>query len=767
MRKLRKLLGVILIVSSLLVVQLPPSGAAAVTVPEFSISSGGVLLSYNGTSSDVVIPSTVIEIATDAFRDNDKIRKVTIPNSVRKINEYAFWDCDNLQEVVIGSGLKTIDDFVFANCMGLVSINIPKNIKSIGIYAFEDDVNLESAVITEFTHDIHDTAFDGCYKLVIFAPEGSYPWEYAQGFYNRQKTFPIYEDTGAIDVPDENEGDTDNTGDNDNTGDSDSAGETEVIDNTNPYGEPGAYTTEFEITQRPDGTYTAVAYNQNTDVYSETHVVGNSAVFFMDNSSLSVKYGSDYSAGNSSDTENVNESEPENKVIYSSSIPKYTIVDNRIVADKAYYLSRDMENMSLPEGTKEIGQFAFSRTDVVSVTLPEGVEKIDYGAFYHCDLLENVKLPESVIKIEPYVFEETKWVKDFKSGIPGLDNGLDDGFNAENGEFLVSGGALIAYRGRGKNVTIPSEVRIIAAGCFKDHTEIESVAFPDTLLSIGEEAFCGCSELSTVYFGGNENEILDRAFKDTKVSVKDKPDSIVNVGIDSFNDLDSASGINVTYEETAQRLSNVSLRSSAPDPENAGVTVNGLEGAVAYLDGADRAFDLKILSITDSVTLDRALDRASGFLDGYSLGERALYDITLTDSSGIPITKLGNQGLEIAVQVPENLEGKKLTCLTYDRNGQLEDIPVTVVNSSEGTFARFVTYHLSVFALYSTCEDLADSDILTSEVTLKAASGGPATPSQTADPADIFKSPTFMIKLFIALLMVITGLFLIFVRKRA
>lgn len=751
MKKFRKLLGVILIISSLLVMQLPSSGAVAASVPEFAISSAGVLVAYNGTASEVVIPSTVLEIATDAFRDNDKIRKVTIPNSVRKINEYAFWDCDNLQEVVIGKGLTSIDDFVFANCMGLVSISIPENIRSIGIYAFEDDVNLEAITITQYTHNIHDTAFDGCYKLVIFAPEGSYPWEYAQGFYNRQKDFPVYEDIGAIDVPDENNTDVNE------------AGETTVVDETDPYGEPGAYTTEYEITQRPDGTYTAVAYNQNTNIYGQSHIVGNTAVVFMDNSAMNVKVGNP----TPQEPEQTEAAEPENRVVYSSSIPKYTIVDNRIVADKAYYLSKDTDNMTLPMGIEEIGQFAFSRTDVINVTLPDSVKTIDYGAFYHCDLLENIKLPESVMKIEPYVFDETKWVREFKDGIGGINNNLDDDLNADEGDFLVRGGALIAYRGRGKNVTIPAGVRIIAAGCFKDNKYIQKLFLPDSLISIGEEAFMGCENLEEVTFGGNENEILDRAFKDTKISVKDKPERIVNVGLDAFYDLGSASGINATYEETAQRLSNVSLRSSSPDPENAGVKVSGTEGAEAYLDGADRSFDLKIMSITDSVSLDKALNRASGFLEGYSLGDRVLYDITLTDASGIPITKLGNQGLEIAIPVPESLKGKKLVALTYDRNGQLEDIPVSVVNSDEGTFARFITYHLSVFALYSTGDDLQDSDIIVSDVTLKAASGGPAVVNSPVDGVIAGMSTQLMVRLLICLVMVFTGLFLIFVRKKS
>ncbi len=757
MKRIRKLLGVILIISALLVMQLPPLGADAASVPEFSVTASGTLVSYNGSATDVVIPSSVIEIATDAFRDNDHIRSVTIPNSVKKIHEYAFWDCDKLQTVYIGSGLTEIDDFVFANCMGLVKVDIPANIKFIGIYAFEDDVNLESVTITQYTRDIHESAFDGCYKLVIFAPEGSYAWKYAQGFYVRQSKFTIYEDTGMIDVIDETV-----VNEDPDTEDVSGNGETEVIDESDPYGEPGAYTTEFEITQRPDGTYTAVAVNQNTDIYGETHVVGNSAVVFMDNSSMHVINGSDIQAA---ENEAVHSDHEGPEITYSSTIPKYTIVDSEIVADKAYYMSDDLTNMSLPSGVHEIGQFAFSRTDVISVTLPEGVRTIDYGAFYHCDRLLEVQLPTSVEKIEPFAFSETPWVEDFLSGKGGINNRLDERLNSSSGDFLVSGGALIAYRGTGENITIPSGVRIIAAEVFKGNTTIKTLAFPDTLISVGEGAFMGCSSLAEVSFGGNEEEILDRAFMGTGISVNDIPDRIKNVGVNAFDDIDSASGLNITCEESTGRLSNISYRSSAEDKDNAGVTVIGCDGVLAYLDGADRPYEMTVREVDESAVMDRALERASGFLSNYSLGERVIYDITLKDASGISIDKLGNQGLEIAIPIPDELSGDKLVVLTVDRNGQLEDIPVTVVSTNGKEFARFTTYHLSPFALYSTGAVLSDSDIVTSEVTLRAASGGPA--AVKADNSFRHWLVTRgLIRWIVFGLLVVTGVFMIAVRKK-
>ena len=761
----RKLPGLAFILSAILVLQLPPSGADAASVPEFSITGSGTLVSYNGTKTDVVIPSTVIEIATDAFRDNDKIRTVTIPNSVKKINEYAFWDCDSLESVSIGTGLDKIDDFVFANCMGLVSVSLPANIKSIGIYAFEDDVNLEAINITENVHNIHESSFDGCYKLVIFAPEGSYAWDYAQSFYVRQKEFPVYEDTGVIGGDDDN--DTDVTDDTENE-DVSGNGSTTVEDETDPSLLPaGAWTTEYEITARPDGTYTAVAVNQNTDVYGESHVVANYAFVFMDNSAFTVYDGTVRPTVPEEEGDKTSSEETDNtQVFYSSSIPKYTIVDSSVVADKAFYRNTDTQNMSLPSGITEIGQFAFSRTEVLSVTLPDGVEKIDYGAFYHCPGLVNVELPQSVMKVEPYAFSGCAWVDDFLAGKGNGKNQLDENLNSSEGDFLVSGGVLIAYRGTGANVTIPSGVRVIAADCFKDKVSIRTVAFPDTLLVIGEEAFLDCVNLETVSFGGNETQILDRAFMNTRVSIEDKPERIVNVGIGAFDDMESTEGLNITFEESAQRLSNVQFRDSLQDKDNAGITVVGAEDVRAYLNGADRPFTLNVTVLDSSAEFDKAYNRASGFLQGFTVADRVLYDLVLTDSSGIPITKLGNQGLEVAIPVPDSLKGKKLFVLTVDRNGQLEDIPVTVVESSEGTYARFTTFHLSTFALCTGGEELDESGIITSDVILRAASGGPSAPVTNNASVSSWILTRGVLRWIISGLLIITGVFLLFARKK-
>ena len=73
----------------------------------------------------------------------------------------------------------------------------------------------------------------------------------------------------------------------------------------------------------------------------------------------------------------------------------------------------------------------------------------------------------------------------------------------------------------------------------------------------------------------------------------------------------------------------------------------------------------------------------------------------LTDGSGITITRLGHAALTVAIPVPDAVgAGQKLTVMTVDRNGQLEELDSEVVNSDGTRYLRFRTYHLSPFVIF-------------------------------------------------------------------
>jgi len=192
-RKIR-LFGILLIVTALIIMQLPVSEADAATSASDFKMEGTTLVKYRGTEETVSVPNTVQVIGEGAFEENETVESVVLPASVTHIEPYAFWDCDNLESVVLNSGMTEIGDYAFANCKGLKKMTVPDNIRSIGVQAFLDCVNLTDITIPPEVLYIHETSFDGCYRLTIHCEKGSIADKYAEEFYERQVEMPEYED---------------------------------------------------------------------------------------------------------------------------------------------------------------------------------------------------------------------------------------------------------------------------------------------------------------------------------------------------------------------------------------------------------------------------------------------------------------------------------------------------------------------------------------------------------------------------------------------
>lgn len=655
MKKRKRLFGVLLVAAALIIMQLPVSEADAATpsASDFKIE-GSTLVKYQGTQKNVSVPNTVKFISEGAFEENKNIERVVLPDSVEKIESYAFWGCDSLNTVVLGKGLTAVGDYAFTNCKGLRQMTIPSNVSVIGIQAFADCVNLRDITIPPETASIHETAFDGCYQLTIHCKEGSAADKYAAAFYEKQKEMPEYEDVPEYDPSD------------------------------------GAALPEIQPTPSPDAGQTPVGTEPQEPAagaeLGSTKVVGNRAVVFVAPGELNVYEAAppsvseqtpaaDFSAGYSED-----------------GIPKFTIVDGRIVADQAFYKDAELNEVSLPEGIREIGQFAFARSSVTGITVPQGVEVISYGAFYHCDGLDRIELPETVMQVEPKAFEHSGWVENFLNGGEG------------EGDYLISGGVLVAYRGSAESVHVPEGVRVIAAEVFQGHEEIKSVSFPESLRVIGEGAFEDCTGLREISLNQGLERILDRAFLNCAAERISVPASVSAIGLRALEGTEAdyaGEAPAVTYEVSATRLSNEDFRAPAPDPEAvaAGVVVEEPEGASAVLEGAARSYVLRLWECQDTADMEGAFQRAFGS----RLPEGAyVLEAELCDNSGIPLTKLGRQLLTVILPLPDSLAGQEVRLFDLDRNGQIEELPVELVNADGKTSVRFAANTVSQLCLCPT-----------------------------------------------------------------
>ena len=115
----KKMSGILLMITALIIMQLPVTEAdAATSASDFRIE-GSTLVKYRGTETNVSVPDTVEVIGESAFEGDTNIELVVLPNSVRRIEPYAFWGCDNLDTVVLGRGLTEIGDYAFTECRDL------------------------------------------------------------------------------------------------------------------------------------------------------------------------------------------------------------------------------------------------------------------------------------------------------------------------------------------------------------------------------------------------------------------------------------------------------------------------------------------------------------------------------------------------------------------------------------------------------------------------------------------------------------------------
>lgn len=414
-----------LAVTALILTHLPVSEADAAASDSDFQTQGSTLVKYRGTEERVTIPDTVEVVGESAFENNQKVQFVVIPKSVKRLDAYVFWGCNNLEEVVLGKGLTAVDEYSFAGCTGLKQITIPENIQSIDAQAFAGCVNLTDIYIPATVTGIAEDAFLNCDNVTIHADEGSVAAQFAQKLAEQKNRDPLVtaapvQTPTAVSRPD-----------------------TQA-------------TTEPVSTATPAPVATPVPGN----VLGSTIIVGNHALVMVHPGEEKVQQGyTEPEAGQETGEEQDITAETEN-----GKIPEWM-----------YYRNQSVSAVTIPEGTTEIGRFAFSRSSLRTVTIPEGVTVIDYAAFYHCDNLDNVILPDTVNTVGAKAFTHTGWLDDFE------ENSMDD--------FLISGDILVAYKGNLPEVVIPDGVRVIAEEAFRNHTELKKVHLPASVTDIGNDAF--------------------------------------------------------------------------------------------------------------------------------------------------------------------------------------------------------------------------------------------------------------------------------------
>ncbi len=109
---------------------------------EVWLTSGNVLVAYNGQESRVEIPEGITVIAAEAFRGNTQIEEVIFPDSLHVIGEDAFVNCSSLKEITLGANVQKIKDRAFLGC-ALEKVVLPASVQEMGLQVYGNSVTVE------------------------------------------------------------------------------------------------------------------------------------------------------------------------------------------------------------------------------------------------------------------------------------------------------------------------------------------------------------------------------------------------------------------------------------------------------------------------------------------------------------------------------------------------------------------------------------------------------------------------------------------------
>ena len=547
-----------------------------VSIPE-SVAFGGVTYKVTaiGDSAfeassikELTIGNSVKSIGNKAFNNCSNLTSVTIPDSVTMIGNEAFARCNLLASVTIGDSVKTIGDSAFEFCKKLESVTVPASVTSIGNEAFKycevltsfnvDPNNgtyssadgflyskdgrtliccpvepTESLTIPDTVTTIVDYAFKDCDDLTAVHIPVSVTYIGKEAFYgcNYLRTVDLNPETPS--------------GSATTIGESAFAGCGELrnltlSDYVTSIGD-GAFSGSALTTVNIPASVTSIGegvFDGCTGLTSLTVNEANSAfemsgkvLLSKDKTTLVFSLVDHYDTYSVPDTvttiygDAFSDCKLTSVVIPDSvtTIGNYAFsgcsrlttvtLGNGVeaISQGMFFSCKELTSLTIPNSVTTIGKEAFQNCGkLASLTIPNSVTTIGEGAFKYCSGLTEINIPGSVTSIGKGAFD----------GCTGLTNlTVDDSsstYSLNNGALLSKNGEIMYFclvRPDGE-YTIPGTVTTIGEGAFEGCYDLTSVIIPDSVVTIGKNAFIRCSSLYSVTFGSNVETIGEGAFSE-------------------------------------------------------------------------------------------------------------------------------------------------------------------------------------------------------------------------------------------------------------
>ena len=465
-------------------------GNTIYTAQNNSLLKGSTLITGN---REMTIPTGVTKIGQKAFEGIWGVETYSIPEGIESIEDMAFQEC-GFSSVTFPSTVTEITGNPFAGCGDLISLEVDENnptYRSEGNCVIKDDVlvfGCKKTVIPANVTIISEKAFYWCYDLssiVIPSTISSIGEEAFSDCYNLKSVFVQWE-------------------------------------NPVPITSYSTFTSRYEATLYvPAGT---AGNYQNAEYWKDFSIkeLHNDAecidgIYYTLDSNTKTALVTYKTYGEPSYSGGV-----ELKASITVEGEEYAVVG---IDNLAFAGCTELTSVSIPDGIVTISANAFyGCVGLSTLTLPISVSTIGNQAFYGCDNLASITVywtgEESIPNIPDQTFSRYVAVLNVPSGktelyrnknvwgtfnitdaivVDGIYYSLDETNNTATVARNVSEGG---YSG---NIEIPATITVnntiynvtaITNEAFRWFDDLTSVTIPESVTSIGENAFAGCWQAS-------------------------------------------------------------------------------------------------------------------------------------------------------------------------------------------------------------------------------------------------------------------------------
>lgn len=516
-------------------------------LPVTTISSYAFNLCLNLTN--VILPDSITNIEDKAFASCKKLKNMTFGKNVASLGENIFESCYELESIEVdenNASFSSDEEGILYNKnktailkvpQAKTEVNIPSSVTTIGAYAFGES-RIWTITIPESITTLAPNSFADCVKLVQVINMSEL--EIEKG----------YDISGISDCAVE-------------VLNSDTQTQTKIKDN-------GDY--KFYIDGEYDGENEKILLGYNgTDTELNLPSDGRpykiNSYAFSDNSGITkitINNATEIKNGAFARCSKLEEvSIPQTVTLISvSAFDDCISLKNISVSDSnSNFSSQDgilfnknkteiirvpqtKTEVNIPSTVTTIGRYAFEDcTALTSITIPSSVTTIDdyafedctnltsivfdsnstlksigTAAFYHCDNITSIDIPQSVTSIRGWAFCCNK-LKNITIGdnvtYIGQDTFTGTAYFSDLGNWhnnaLYLENYLLTVADLTDSYTIAVGTKLIAESAFYGR-RLKSVIIPDSVTTICERAFYGCTNLTSVTIGNGVNSIGSWAF---------------------------------------------------------------------------------------------------------------------------------------------------------------------------------------------------------------------------------------------------------------